>query len=171
MKKIIFILMIAAFVLPAYSQKGRPKVGVVLSGGGAKGVAHISCLRAIEEAGLPIDIICGTSMGALVGGLYSIGWSCDELDSLVRSQEWSFLLTDRANPEVLDIDTRRFQSTYTLWYAFSSGKQRTNDRAGLIRGVNLDRLFDKVLEGYQDSIDFNHLPIPFACVATDIVTT
>lgn len=170
MKKIIFILMIAAFVLPAYSQKGRPKVGVVLSGGGAKGVAHISCLRAIEEAGLPIDIICGTSMGALVGGLYSIGWSCDELDSLVRSQEWSFLLTDRANPEVLDIDTRRFQSTYTLWYAFSSGKQRTNDRAGLIRGVNLDRLFDKVLEGYQDSIDFNHLPIPFACVATDIVT-
>lgn len=151
------------------AKRKRPKVAVVLSGGGAKGVAHISALRAIEEAGIPIDIVCGTSMGSLIGGLYAIGWSTDELDSLVRTQDWLFLLTDRANPEALDIDTRRIQNTYALWHAFSMGGER-NQGAGVIRGVNLDRLFDRLLEGYLDSINFDTLPIPFACVATDIVT-
>ena len=147
----------------------RPKVAVVLSGGGAKGVAHISALRAIEEAGLPIDMICGTSMGALIGGLYSIGWSTDELDSLVRHQDWSFILTDRVKPEDLDIDARRLINTYPLWHAFTFGSKK-NEGAGFIRGLNLDILFDNLLEGYLDSIDFNNLPIPFACVATDIIT-
>ena len=150
-------------------RQNRPKVGVVLSGGGAKGVAHISALRAIEEAGLPIDIICGTSMGALIGGLYSIGWSTDELDSLVRHQEWSFLLTDKVKEEDLDIDTRRAMNTYPLWHAFTMGSKK-NEGAGIFRGYNLDQLFNRLLEGYLDSLDFNDLPIPFACVATDIIT-
>lgn len=147
----------------------RPRVAVVLSGGGAKGVAHISALKAIEEAGLPIDMICGTSMGALIGGLYSIGWSTDELDSLVRHQDWSFLLTDRVKTEDLDIDARRLMNTYPLWHAFTFGSKK-NEGAGFIRGLNLDNLFDQLLEGYLDSIDFNTLPVPFACVATDIIT-
>lgn len=154
--------------LTAASQKGRPKVGVVLSGGGAKGVAHISALRAIEKAGIPIDYICGTSMGSLIGGLYATGWSCDQLDSLVRHQDWLFLLTDRPRPENLDLDTRRLQTIYPLWHAFSHG--RHNENAGFIRGLNLDRLFDQLLDGYLDSISFDSLPIPFACVATDVVT-
>lgn len=147
----------------------RPKVAVVLSGGGAKGVAHISALKAIEEAGLPIDMICGTSMGALIGGLYSIGWSTDELDSLVRHQDWTFILTDRVRPEELDIDSRRLLNTYPLWHAFSLSGGK-NEGAGFIRGINLDHLFDHLLAGYLDSLDFNKLPIPFACVATDIIT-
>lgn len=163
---IMFSFLLSPLTLKAQE---RPKVAVVLSGGGAKGVAHISALRAIEEAGLPIDIICGTSMGALVGGLYSIGWSVDELDSIVRHQEWSILLTDRIRPEELDIDTRRLLSTYPLWHAFSLGGKR-NEGAGFVRGFNLDHLLDHLLEGYLDSIDFNTLPIPFACVATDIVS-
>ena len=76
---------VALHRMTARSQKKRPKVGVVLSGGGAKGVAHISALRTIEEAGIPIDLICGTSMGSLIGALYCIGYSTDYLDSLVRS--------------------------------------------------------------------------------------
>ena len=116
---LMIILLLAPCSLQA--QKGRPKVGVVLSGGGAKGVAHISALRAIEQAGIPIDIITGTSMGSLIGGLYAVGWSCDELDSLVRNQEWSFLLTDRARPEALDIDTvymllEAITQSYIEWY-------------------------------------------------------
>lgn len=150
------------------AQSNRPKVGVVLSGGGAKGVAHISALRAIEKAGIPIDYICGTSMGSLIGGLYAAGWSCDELDSLVRHQDWLFLLTDRPRPENLDLDTRRLQTIYPLWHAFTGG--RRNEGAGFIRGLNLDRLFDQLLTGYLDSISFDSLPIPFACVATDVVT-
>ena len=173
MKRLTIIILTLLSLTTASAQFGyyfdRPKVAVVLSGGGAKGVAHISALRAIEDAGLPIDIICGTSMGALIGGLYSIGWSTDELDSLVRHQDWSFLLTDRVKPEELDIDTRRMLNTYPLWHAFTFGSKH-NEGAGFIRGINLDNLFDRLLDGYLDSIDFNTLPIPFACVATDIIT-
>ena len=147
----------------------RPTVGVVLSGGGAKGVAHISALRAIEEAGIPIDIITGTSMGALIGGLYSAGWTTDQLDSLVRSQDWLFLLTDRVSPADLDIENRLLQDTYPLWHAFPKGASG-NEGAGVIRGDNLDHLFDRLLYAYPDSICFDSLPIRFACVATDIVT-
>lgn len=173
MKRFAFIVLSLLSLTTASAQFNtyfdRPKVAVVLSGGGAKGVAHISALKAIEEAGLPIDIICGTSMGSLIGGLYAIGWSTDELDSLVRHQDWTFLLTDRAKPEELDIDTRRMLNTYPLWHAFTFGSNR-NEGAGFIRGINLDNLFNRLLEGYLDSIDFNALPIPFACVATDIIT-
>lgn len=163
---IMFSFLLSPLTLKAQE---RPKVAVVLSGGGAKGVAHISALRAIEEAGLPIDIICGTSMGALVGGLYCTGWSVEEMDSLVRHQDWTSLLTDRARPEDLDVDTRKRLGAYLLWHAFSLSGSR-NEGAGFFRGVNLDRLFDRLLQGYRDSIDFNDLPIPFACVATDIIT-
>ena len=177
MKHLLLIIsLLTLTIVPTHAQtegnnaSARPKVAVVLSGGGAKGVAHISALRAIEEAGLPIDIITGTSMGSLIGGLYAVGWSTDELDSLVRSQDWPFLLSDRVNPESVDIDTRRLQNTYALWHAFTSGKGNRNSGAGFIRGTNLDHLFDRLLEGYLDSIDFNTLPIPFACVATDVIT-
>ena len=153
--------------VPAYPHNGkRPTVAVVLSGGGAKGVAHIKALRVIEEAGIPIDIITGTSMGALIGGLYSIGWSTDELDSLVRSQDWLFLLTDQANPDALDIDSRRLQNTYIVWHTLSN----KNEGGGMIRGQNLDQLFDKLLYGYEDSISFDSLPVRYACVATELMT-
>lgn len=177
MKHLLLIIsLLTLTIVPTHAQTdwnnafARPKVAVVLSGGGAKGVAHISALRAIEEAGLPIDIITGTSMGSLIGGLYAVGWSTDELDSLVRSQDWTFLLSDRVNPESVDIDTRRLQNTYALWHAFTPGKNNRNSGAGFIRGINLDHLFDRLLYGYLDSIDFNTLPIPFACVATDVIT-
>ena len=70
-----------------HSQEQRKKVGVVLSGGGAKGMAHIKALKVIEEAGIPIDYIAGTSMGAIVGGLYAIGYTTEQLDSMVRKQD------------------------------------------------------------------------------------
>ena len=152
MKHLLLIIsLLTLTIVPTHAQTdwtdafARPKVAVVLSGGGAKGVAHISALRAIEEAGLPIDIITGTSMGSLIGGLYAVGWSTDELDSLVRSQDWTFLLSDRVNPESVDIDTRRLQNTYALWHAFTPGKNNRNSGAGFIRGINLDHLFNHLL--------------------------
>ena len=99
MKKQIFSTLVFAMclILPfsVYSQEQRKKVGVVLSGGGAKGVAHIKALKVIEEAGIPIDYIVGTSMGSIVGGLYAIGYTPEQLDSMVRKQDWTFLLSDR----------------------------------------------------------------------------
>ncbi len=153
--------------LNAKSQKGRPKVAVVLSGGGAKGVAHISALRVIEEAGIPIDMVCGTSMGSLVGALYCLGYSPDFLDSLVRHQDWVSLLSDRTDPHTLSLRQREEQNTYIISRNISRLKP---EQGGIIRGHNLDQLFHTLCYGYLDSISFDSLPIPFACVATDLVT-
>ena len=145
----------------------RPVVAVVLSGGGAKGVAHIGALKVIEEAGIPIDIICGTSMGALVGGLYSIGYSPLELDSIVRAQDWGMLLSDRIDPDLLNLKQREEQNTYALIRGLASDRPMVG---GLIRGRNLMMLFRQLCAGYLDSISFDSLPVRYACVATDLVT-
>ena len=154
-------------ILNSAQAQDRPTVAVVLSGGGAKGMAHISALRAVEEAGIPIDIICGTSIGSLIGGLYSVGYSTDEIESLVRSQDWTFLLSDRSDPSALSLPQREEQNTYAIIRSFSSNRP---DKGGLIRGRNLNRLFRQLCAGYLDSISFDSLPTRFACVATDIVT-
>lgn len=147
----------------------RKKVAVVLSGGGAKGVAHIGALKVIERAGIPIDYIVGTSMGSIVGGLYAIGYDAMTLDSIVRGQDWKTLLSDNVNPRNMSLKERDRQNTYIL----SRPIIRHDDaevKGGLISGHNLANLFSKLTIGYHDSIDFKNLPIPFACVATDMVT-
>ena len=166
MKKTLILFAALLLLAPIGAQNHRrPKVAVVLSGGGAKGAAHIGALKVIEEAGIPIDIVCGTSMGSLVGGLYSIGWTPQEMDSIMRAQVWTTLLTDRVDPDLLDVEHRRIQNTYAIWHAVSTQEVG----GGVVRGVNLDRLFDKLLYGHLDSIDFYSLPIPFACVATNLI--
>ena len=147
----------------------RPRVAVVLSGGGAKGMAHIGVLKVIEKAGIPIDIVTGTSMGSLVGGLYSVGWNATQLDSLVRHQNWSFLLSDKTDYYSEDLFGRRKQDTYFLSKTLTAGKRKLSEAGGLIMGKNLRTLFDHLTVGYNDSIGFNRLPIPFSCVATNIV--
>ena len=120
MRKTIWIVLLASLtavtqVCAQYSpQPKRKKVAVVLSGGGAKGVAHIGALKVIEEAGIPIDIITGTSMGSIVGGLYSIGYRADVLDSIVRAQDWNTLLLDREDLSLQRIAEREKQNTYML---------------------------------------------------------
>ena len=146
----------------------RRKVGVVLSGGGAKGMAHIGVLKVIERAGIPVDYVVGTSMGAIVGGLYSIGYDANTLDSLVRCQDWRYLLSDMVEPHNQSMRERYNQSTYLL----SRPIIRTTGLAaegGLVSGHNLSNLFSWLTVGYHDSISFDNLPIPFACVATDMV--
>ena len=101
-----------ADTLPRVVPRQRPRVAVVLSGGGAKGMAHIGVLKVLERAGIPVDIVTGTSMGSIVGGLYSVGLSATQLDSLVRRQDWPFLLSDRAVYSSEDLEGRRVQSTY-----------------------------------------------------------
>lgn len=177
-KGIRFILVMAAMLavsvegsaIPdnAASETGRKKVAVVLSGGGAKGTAHIGALKVIERAGLPIDMIVGTSMGSLVGGLYAIGYNADVLDSLVRSLDWSYVISDRENLSRQSLNDRRKQNTYILSRGLTIGRQR-DDTGGIIKGKNINMMLEKLCMGYSDSISFDRLPIPFACVATNIV--
>ena len=91
------VLLLCVTVTAEPTAKHRKKVGVVLSGGGAKGMAHIGVLKVLEEAGIPVDIITGTSMGSIVGGLYAIGYNAHSLDSLARAQDWSYIISDREN--------------------------------------------------------------------------
>lgn len=165
MKKIVCLFMALMMVVPCLSRK---KVAVVLSGGGAKGVAHIGALKVIEKAGLPIDIITGTSMGSLVGGLYAIGYNAHSLDSIARGMDWGFVLSDREDMSRRNIEDRRRQNTYMLSRGLTIGR-RDRSSGGIIKGKNLETLLQKLCVGYTDSMDFRRLPIPFACVATDIV--
>ena len=151
------------------AQTARKKVGVVLSGGGAKGMAHIGVLKVLERAGIPIDVVTGTSMGSIVGGLYAIGYNANSLDSIVREQDWNYVISDRENLRNQSLSDRQKQNTYVISTGLSIGKHDTTG-GGLIRGKNLAELFNKLCIGYTDSLDFSRdLPIPFSCVATNII--
>ena len=146
----------------------RPKVAVVLSGGGAKGTAHIGALKVIEKAGIPIDYVVGTSMGAIVGGLYAIGYTPEQLDSMVNTQNWKFVLSDAPNPKDVLLDDRLRSERYVLSIPFTLKSADISD-AGIIKGKNIAQLFSVLTEGYQDSVNFSRLPIPFACVSENLV--
>lgn len=147
----------------------RAKVGVVLSGGGAKGMAHIGVLKVLEKAGIPIDVVTGTSIGSIVGGLYAIGYNSHSLDSMARAQDWTFVITDKENLRNQSLLDRKKQNTYLFSTGFTFGKRDMN-AGGLIKGKNLAELFQKLFVGYTDSLDFTKdLQIPFACVATNIM--
>lgn len=166
LKLICYLLIIACFYPD--SIYARKKVGLVLGGGGAKGVSHIGVLKVLEEAGIPIDYIAGTSMGAIVGGLYSIGYSAAEIDSMVASQDWQLLLSDRVKRDNLTFPEKENSERYVISLPFGIDKK---DRLvdGMIKGQNLQNLFSNLTIGYHDSVDFHSFPIPFACVAVNLV--
>ncbi len=144
-------------------------MGVVLSGGGAKGMAHIGVLKVLEKAGIPVDIVTGTSIGSIVGGAYAVGYNAHSLDSMVRAQDWTYVITDKEDLRRQSYLDRKKASTYLLSTGLTIGKRNLN-AGGLIKGKNLAELFQKVFVGYTDSLDFNKdLKIPFACVATNIM--
>lgn len=145
------------------------KIALVLSGGGAKGAAHVGVLKVLERVGIPIDIITGTSMGSIVGGIYACGHHANELDSVFRIQNWSFVLSDREDLSHQSLHEREKQNTYIISKSLNFGKTPQNTGGGFIMGKNIISMFDALTMPYHDSIDFNTLPIPFACVATDVV--
>ena len=162
----IFLMIVLLFGPDAWGQ--RKKVGVVLSGGGAKGVAHIGVLKVLEEAGIPIDYIAGTSMGAIVGGLYAVGYSAKSLDSMVRVQNWPFLLSDRVYRYNLPFSEKETNEKYLLSVPLTHGKGLSVP-AGFVSGQNIYNLFSELTIGYHDSIPFRDLPIPFSCVAANMI--
>ena len=175
MKKTLLMMMAAVLLsIVAAAQTGhgaeqRKKVGVVLSGGGAKGMAHIGVLKVLERAGIPVDIVTGTSMGSIIGGLYAIGYNAQALDSMVRVQDWTYVISDREDLRRQSLGDRKKQNTYFFSTGMTIGK-RDGNAGGLIKGKNLAELFQQLCTGYTDSLDFTTgLPIPFACVATNII--
>ena len=179
MKRILLMTIVAVLMSGTISAQqdsitsdhngGRKKVAVVLSGGGAKGMAHIGVLKVLEKAGIPVDIVTGTSMGSIIGGLYSIGYNASALDSMVRMQDWSYVITDKEDLRRQSLNDRRKQNTYFFTTGMTIGKRDMN-AGGIIKGKNLAELFQQLCTGYTDSLDFTKdLRIPFACVATNII--
>ena len=163
-KYLIFLLAMLFFLSPASGQ--RKKVGVVLMGGGAKGFAHVGALKVLEEAGIPIDYIAGTSMGAIVGGLYSIGYDSRTLDSLIHKQDWMHLLTDDVYRYNLTGAEREKAQTYIV--SINYAKQGIKLPSGIVDGQNILNLLLDLTTGYHDELNFRKLPIPFSCVAADV---
>lgn len=144
----------------------RPKVGLVLSGGGAKGMAHIGVLKILEEVGMPIDYIGGTSMGSIVGGLYAAGYSADELEKIITELDWEYLFTDEINRRYLSITEKRDKDRYIL--SFPLGKSGIELPEGIIRGQHIENKLSELCIPVYDIENFNDFPIPFLCIATDI---
>jgi NTE family protein len=167
-KIIATLLIVISLFAQAKDPLARPKIGLVLSGGGAKGFAHVGALKVIEEAGIPIDYIAGTSVGSIVGGLYAIGYDAHMLENIIESQNWEELLSNSFRREYIPVVTKEEQSRYLI--SFPIETKKIGIPSGLLNGQNLMEFFTYLTYGYHDVNDFSKLPIPFECIAADIVT-
>ena len=191
-------------------KKDRPTVALVLSGGGAKGAAHVGVLQYLESAGIPVDLVVGTSIGGLTGGLYALGYPASQLDSIMRNMDWSMALSDKVPREYISYAESKYKERYVLSFPFfyssdvfqeqredqlrfSGARKRYEEihlgaedggtasglfkdnlvgslPAGIVFGQNVGNVISSLTVGYQDSRNFAELPIPFACVASDLVS-
>lgn len=146
----------------------RPRIGLVLSGGGAKGLAHIGILKAIDSAGLKVDYMTGTSMGSILGGLYAIGYSADSIEKIARGIDWDLLLSNQSSMRGVIMDEKDEYGRYDIelpwvshWFRFSTG---------VIEGQELWLKFAELFRPVYNIKDFSHFSIPFKCIATDITS-
>lgn len=196
MKKILALALCVFTILPLVAENDtisapkRLKVGVVMAGGGAKGSAHIGALKYIEEMGIPIDFVTGTSMGSIIGGLAALGYSADQMRDIIRGMDWSVYMSNAVERNRMGYQAILDKEQFLLRMPFGDGslrkmaksrerlkKENNKDRAsilstlpaGFIEGHQILNLFNNLSVGYQDSLDFNDLPIPFACVTMNLV--
>jgi len=148
----------------------RPRIGLVLSGGGARGLAHVGVLKVLDELHVPVDAIAGTSMGAVVGGLYASGMSAKEIESFVKTLDWYAAFQDR--PPRSDLNFRRKQDDREFLVRFPLGVEGGKFRVprGLIQGQKLTQILRRETIAVAGVDDFDQLPIPFRAVATDLET-
>ena len=186
----------------------RPTVALVLSGGGAKGLSHIGVIRYVESLGIPVDMVLGTSMGGLIGGLYALGYDVDEMEELVKGIDWNWVFTDKVSRKYISYSDTKYKEKYMLsipfYYEKDYYRMKVMDEyrydpmhkhemlnigadneggadffkknligslpSGYIFGQNVSNLISSLTIGYQDSTDFKEFPIPFACIAADMVS-
>ncbi len=146
----------------------RPKVGLILSGGAAKGMAHVGVLKVIEEAGLKIDYIGGTSMGGLVAALYAIGYDADTLASMVSTLDWDRLLSDDIRRRELSIEEKPDYDRFIVTFPLRERKVKLPQ--GVVTGQNIENLFAELCSHVHNIQDFNQFQIPFLCVSADVAT-
>jgi len=175
LKMLIWVIIIfvevfvhSLFANDAIEELNRPRIGLALSGGGAKGFAHIGIIKMLDSLHIPIDYIAGTSMGGIAGGLYAIGYRGIDLERLANRSDWEEIFTDVPPRVMLPFFQKKDQGRYQLEFYFKGLKPVPP--SGLIFGQKVLLLFTSLTYPFQKVDDFDRLPIPFRCIAVDLVT-
>jgi NTE family protein len=166
------VLLLSFPVSPVLADQdaGRLKIGLALSGGGARGGAHVGILKALEELDVEIDYIAGTSMGAIIGGLYASGYSAEEIEHILIDTDWKKAMTDKPARKDRTMRKKELEYEFLIPYRIGFNKGKFQMPLGAIEGQHLDQLFHKMLLPVVGIKQFDRLPIPFRAVATDLVT-
>jgi NTE family protein len=166
---IVVLLFVLAFAVNGEDlSRERKTIGLALSGGGALGLAHIGVLKVLEEEGIEVDYIAGTSMGSVVGALYAIGYDASSLAHAAAEMKWPELLDDVIERKNLSIDDKEFEGRYLFTFPISNGKITLP--TGLSDGQEISAALCRYTSHVHHIRDFSQFPIPFSCVATDIET-
>ena len=145
-----------------------PKVGLVLSGGGAKGFAYIGLFKVLQEVNMPIDYIGGSSMGAITAALYSVGYSPEEMEKIIGQQDWSAVINDIQDRKYISYEEKLFSDKYIYSIPFKDNGISLSK--SLSSSFNIDLMLNKLFLPVAHITDFNHLPVPFLCIGTDLLT-
>jgi NTE family protein len=170
MTRLLFCLLLCALGAAAAAQEARPKVGLVLSGGGARGLSHVGVLKVLEQERIPVDAIAGTSMGAIVGGLYATGMNAAEIEAAVRAIDWENVFARRVDRQHLSQRRKEedFEISPVIEFGVRDGELRAPVGAASSRG--LESLLRRYTLPVRQVREFDRLPIPFRAVATDLET-
>ncbi len=165
--RIFLIGLIVFSVYPTFAQSVRPKIGLVLSGGGAKGIAHVRVLQVLDSLGIVPDYIAGTSMGSIVGGLYATGYTANQIDSITRAMPWDKMFSNSISFTEINIEEKDEFGRYIYELPLKGLKPQLP--MGLVEGQHIEEMLAKLFFPANNITDFNKLPTPFLCVAADIV--
>ena len=167
-KKIICLFTILFCLASGISADDRPKVGLVLAGGGALGFAHIGVLKVLEDNGIHIDYIAGTSMGGIIGALSAYGYSAREIEKEVSGISWPELFFDSKNRDYMSYSNKTASAKYFMTLGFD--RHGLKNSPGIITGQRIHNKFNELVGPCSNYDDFDDLPIPYRAVATDIIT-
>lgn len=165
---IVLLLIPATNIAQGSKKNTNPKIGLVLSGGGARGFAHIGVLKVLEEEGIDVDFIGGTSMGSIVGGLYAMGYSVQDIAKLAKTQDWDYVLNDRINRKDIGFYEKYEAERHILSLALKGRK--ISIPPGLVYGQNVTHLLTSLTNPAFQNKSFNDLEKPFLCMATDLLS-
>lgn len=170
MRRIFASVFLCLLLTPLYAAE-RPKVGLVLSGGGAKGAAHVGVLKILEEHHIPVDYIAGTSIGAYVAGMYSLGYSASEVEAIMMGVDWDSGYSDTIPRNVLSYRDKQLRDRYNIPLNIGYTEGEVRAPSGLLRGQTMSQLLRQSTDLVQQFGDFDTLAIPYRAVATDLETS
>ncbi|RPH56009.1 MAG: patatin, partial [Acidobacteria bacterium] len=160
----------AADIATEAGQRERPRIGLVLAGGGAKGGAHVGVIKVLEEQHVPIDCIAGTSMGALIGGGYAAGLPATELETFIRGIDWDSIVGGVGRRQMEPIEQKRLKTAASTDFELGLQHGQIVTPSGLANTSAIDDLLRTYVARARTVVDFDQLPIPYRAVATDMVT-